>query len=188
MLSYHDKLLKYFDAVAETVAVFKMPDLEKFLAKLVQLVMDARFSHDKLANVAKLIAAKFESFKKSPSVLSLLQRRVKLLEDIIKPDPPFSWRMSGNVAGYPKFEDFLKSDKQQAELSGCLHGVFQARSFVSSYSGVHAGFSVVIDFTGVGSNVVLKVKKTTEYYKAMIANLNKLRAELQSLRKLLASV
>ena len=28
--SYHDALLQYFDAVAETVAVFKMADLEKF--------------------------------------------------------------------------------------------------------------------------------------------------------------
>ena len=186
--SYHDALLQYFDAVAETVAVFKMADLEKFLAKLVQLIVDARLSQDNLAHLAKLIAANFENFKGSPSVLSLVQMRVNLLEGIIQPDPAFSWKMYGNVAGHPRFEKFLKSEEQQVALGGFLNGVYQARSFVSTYSGFHAGYSVTLDFRGVGSNVVLNIKKTTDYFTSKIKQLNKLRGELKSLKKLLAVV
>lgn len=186
--SYKDESKKHFFAIADTILLFKKAEFEDYLKKLVKKLVDANLPQDKLKEYTKSIRANIDCYKTSPSILSLVQMRIKWLEEKIKPSIEFSWRMSGSIQGHPQVERFLRSELTQMDYHGVLNGVANARNFIKTYSGVCNGFSLSMNYTGTGSKVVLHITKTRDYYNSEVNNLNLMKSELKSLKKLIASV
>ena len=70
---YYKDINKYFLANVETILLFKRDDFEDYLKKWVKSLIDANFSHEKLAALMQIIKNKFDCFKKSPSIMSLVE-------------------------------------------------------------------------------------------------------------------
>lgn len=176
-------LVNHFFTILDTLLLFERPDLENHLKKLVQLLVDANLSQDKLKNFVEIIDKKFECYKNLPSVLSIVKMRIDWLEAQTKSGLEFNWRMNGNVAGHPRFEQFLRSDEAKMTYSGVLSGVAQARRFISVYSGLKNDFSVSMNYTGTGSKVIVHITKTPDYYNSKLKSLNKIKSELKDLKE-----
>ncbi|RNA23787.1 hypothetical protein BpHYR1_014435 [Brachionus plicatilis] len=167
---YCDRLENHFFAISDTLLMFKRPDFEEYIKKLVQMLTEMKLSGESIKNFVQTIKNNFEFYKTSPSVLSIIQMRINFLEAQIGPSLEFNWRMNGTVQGHPRFEQFLKSDDMKMAYSGVLNGVAQARRFISSYSGVKQDYSVNMDFKGSGSKVIVHITKNRDYFDSKTVN------------------
>ena len=187
-LDEDDSTIKYFFTILDTILMFEKPDFENYLNKLVEIFKQKKILLHKLKTCAELICRNFKLYKNSPSVISIVRMRVNCLENLIQPSLEFNWRMNGNIAGHPQFENFLRSDLTKMNYNGVINGVGSARRFISLYSGLKKDYSVYMNYSRTGSRVVVQITKTKEYFDSKVENLNLMKAELEILRKLMEYV